>query len=917
MGLFTDTARGGLRQDMSLLMNATSLPSAYSSKGVCNSRLGMSTSTVPSDPRWLSLQQYARLYRGILSSGGVPVIRSQSPGGWAATLGTTTTLNRTPPPGVVLQPTIAKVQMLFSLVGRDLYANLPPAPIYRQLTTGEKANGIHGPQDEHYRDTKYDYDLHLLYTPIVTLHNPYNVALEFTNVRVEFVNVPFAMRIFRNGVAQSTGLVPLETMYADNDQGQTGKVFGMNLKTKVSGLPGSTTFRLLPGEVKMFTPYIDPSLNFLNRGTFWDIYVGAGITTNIDAIPGWLGNGIGYDCNWLAGAQAVDSDGANGHWASTLGLAWDDRIHVEFVPVGLPSVSKFVVKMSTTIGSVTTIVSAIEMDYETNVGLMKFISGNGVSMPMRYPKATAVPDYVLGADLVDRATTPINNLTHVKPFALFSVQAKTSSGGRDASNNDGRLATKPWCFAHANIGASTHKVAREHPANFSHEIDLLVLDNGSSDLISIDTQDRGNFISGHTISNGTKFGVQYEIPLAPLQTLASLNGANPGGASGYLPRFAQPIGNSWAHPLMASNKLVESGANSGYNYLDHSFLLNLALYDGFYFSGLADQTGSFGSGKAADTLAAEFATGMPLDDPRLLLYRPNGKTAALFAGEVAKPTAYAIIAAWQMMQGAFNINSTSVPAWKAMLASIHDAQALYNQLIKTGASPTSALTALTTTAEGKARISRFRLPVAISAAAGGDMRDGYWLGPREYSDAQLQTLAENIVKQVRLRGPFLSMAEFVNRRLGSGVTAQRGALQQAIDDSNLNQKLATAANAGYEIASFAVGTYKYANAAAGAGSSYQGAPGYLSQADLLNVLGNAATARSDTFTIRGYGEAHDADGQITASAVCEALVQRLPDWVDPADQAETAPANLVSGANKTAGRRFRVIAFRWLVPDEI
>ena len=529
-----------------------------------------------------------------------------------------------------------------------------------------------------------------------------------------------------------------------------------------------------------------------------------------------------------------------------------------------------------------------------------------------------MPNYVLGHELVDRATTPIRSLTHVKPFALLSLQAKTTSGGRDASNMDGRLATKPWCFAHANIGASSHKVISEHPANFSHEIDLQVLDNfGTSNLLQIDMQDRGNFISGHSAFNGTKFGIQYEIPLAPLQTLAGLNGANPGGSSGYLPRFAQPIGNSWAHPLMAPNNLLEASAVSGYNFLDHSFLLNLALYDGYYFSGLADQSGPFGTGKSTATLAGGFAGGAPLDDPRLLLYRPNGNTAADFAGEVAKPTAYATIAAWQMMQGAFNINSTSVPAWKAMLASIHDAQALYNRLIKTGATPTSALTALTTTAADKARISRFRLPAATSAADGGGTKDGYWLGPREYTDAQLETLAGNIVRQVRLRGPFLSLAEFVNRQLGTGETAQRGALQQAIDDSNLNAPLAIAANAGYEIPASAVSTYPYANPAAGAGSSYQGAPRYLTQADLLNVLGNAATARSDTFTIRAYGEARDGAGQITASAVCEALVQRLPDWVDPTDQAETRPALLVSDANKSLGRRFRVIAFRWLAPGEI
>ncbi|MCX6876450.1 MAG: hypothetical protein NTW21_21970 [Verrucomicrobia bacterium] len=111
--------------------------------------------------------------------------------------------------------------------------------------------------------------------------------------------------------------------------------------------------------------------------------------------------------------------------------------------------------------------------------------------------------------------------------------------------------------------------------------------------------------------------------------------------------------------------------------------------------------------------------------------------------------------------------------------------------------------------------------------------------------------------------------------------------------------------------------YKYVNAAAGAGPSYQGAPGFLTQADVLNVLGNAATPRSDTFTIRGYGEARDASGKILASATCEAVVQRFAEWVDPADAVEIAITDLKSQSNKTFGRRFIITSLRWLNPNEI
>ncbi len=372
--------------------------------------------------------------------------------------------------------------------------------------------------------------------------------------------------------------------------------------------------------------------------------------------------------------------------------------------------------------------------------------------------------------------------------------------------------------------------------------------------------------------------------------------------------------------LLASN--TNANMNGGKNYLDHSFLLNLALYDGFYFSGLGDQTGPFCTpARTSATLASNFAAGTPLDDPRVVLHPPDGKAAKDFAAEVAKPTAYTNLAAWQMMEGVFNINSTSVPAWKAMLASIHDKDALFNQLNK--ANSTTALAALTAAAAGnESRISRFRLPASNSRADGGDSADAYWLGPRAYSDAELQNLAENIVKQVRLRGPFLSLAEFVNRRLGaeSDDKAQRGALQQAIDDAGLNKALAAGAGqggAGFEISEDQVKDYKYANKTAGAGASYQGAPGYLTQANLLNVLGNAATPRSDTFTIRGYGEARDDQGNILAWVTCEAVVQRYPEWLDPADPVETAIDQLTSNSNRIFGRRFLITSFRWLAKNEI
>ena len=85
---------------------------------------------------------------------------------------------------------------------------------------------------------------------------------------------------------------------------------------------------------------------------------------------------------------------------------------------------------------------------------------------------------------------------------------------------------------------------------------------------------------------------------------------------------------------------------------------------------------------------------------------------------------------------------------------------------------------------------------------------------------------------------------------------------------------------------------------------------------MLQSLAPVITCRSDTFTIRGYGEAKDAGGKVIARAWCEAVVQRMPDFVDPTNAADTAIASL-SPVNQTFGRRFEIISFRRVPSAEL
>lgn len=61
-----------------------------------------------------------------------------------------------------------------------------------------------------------------------------------------------------------------------------------------------------------------------------------------------------------------------------------------------------------------------------------------------------------------------------------------------------------------------------------------------------------------------------------------------------------------------------------------------------------------------------------------------------------------------------------------------------------------------------------------------------WSDLRTLSDTQIRALADNMVKEVKKRGPFLNMSDFINRRLQSGEMGVKGALQAAIDESSIN-----------------------------------------------------------------------------------------------------------------------------------
>ncbi|MEK6231545.1 MAG: hypothetical protein N2A42_06805 [Luteolibacter sp.] len=365
------------------------------------------------------------------------------------------------------------------------------------------------------------------------------------------------------------------------------------------------------------------------------------------------------------------------------------------------------------------------------------------------------------------------------------------------------------------------------------------------------------------------------------------------------------------------------------DYWDHLFLTNEALWDSYFFSSMVGESsrGEVSSGNDVVKVVDEFYTAGG-DNNRLKnhLLRPHlsaGKGDVV--AEITGSDGHEKSAGYLLNQGAFNVNSESVDAWKALLWGLRERKIPYLDA-RSGAS------GIIDTGGYEVAFSRFRL--ANGYAEGDDPADqNAWTGVRLLDEAEITKLAEDLVEQVKRRGPFLNMAEFINRRLSNDRLGVSGALQAAIDSDEFDDEYSGSAvsgpgiNAGFKSAEHMIKslpTNDYPNPRVAKGSRFAGAPGYLMQSDVLQAIGNQLTVRGDTFRIRTYGDARDASGNVLARAWCEAIVQRYPEYLDsgnspdePADLEDGSANPALSELNAKYGRKIRIISFRWLNADEV
>ncbi len=370
----------------------------------------------------------------------------------------------------------------------------------------------------------------------------------------------------------------------------------------------------------------------------------------------------------------------------------------------------------------------------------------------------------------------------------------------------------------------------------------------------------------------------FELPRAPLLSMGSLQHLLVSGARPF------SVGNSW-------------GGDRN------------AWFDRYFFSGLTPET-------------LWNDTSKPLPNPQLFIVRRKSNGDSVTADDLsgADRQIDGLSGKHLLQRGSFNLNSVSTAAWSAVLRGVRfvgdDNFAFHDVSTSTGTGSDSStvLNETTPPLNSDTRVAGFPR-FAQSAQETFAATDGYLQsdpdtainvvntplfrrGVRFLALADLNALSQAIVALVRLKheasGPFRTLQEFLapNELFLDATGGQISLLEKAIADANINVDASL--------------------------NPIEFSSQFLTQADIMTALAPVLFPRSDTFVIRTYGEAvNPATGATEGRAWAEATVQRTPEYFDPADDATLAPADLTREANKTYGRRFKVVSFRWLTRSDL
>ena len=810
----------------------------------------------------------------------------------------------------------------------------------------------------------YTHRLHLGITPSITLWNPTNLPLVMNfgdpnryAQMFRMLNLPLNIRWNKNDGEYRSSNGTHMTWATQNAGEGKANIFSLYFS-------GTRPITFEPGEVKVLSlPYRPGNMAFTKTDRF---------TERHEVAPGW-------DPSAFLELHRSDRNNSPHVENGCLLFKANDKISVEISGDGTevytgPAMAFFLIQTTHQLHAnpgtwhfrhyhhMSRVGSGARNDAFNNNLISKGFPG-GVAKIVSAPRS--------GSEIIARA-----NDQEVWPFMQFALMAgtETSESSNEGALGGRKFASRPFlhstAIAPSNIDRDDYDSFYNYGWNWwAEEINSVLEAN-----VQVSADNQGYYGGGYTPESGTTHVVQQEVPLIAPMSIASLSHAHLGGFSlavdaaagigadgsegyyglidpyrrqsyhrvtaagqgGMFPHTLQAIGNSYAHPHISADKAYENwsrtfSADSGTRNLkivDHSYLANKALWDDYFFSSISktprrQKIFEVRRDVTAKTAATQFFfDDEPLPNRRMVPYKDRldfGKFNSLFTTAQQQQFKDGLadkIASYLMVEGSFNVNSTSVEAWKIFLSSLKGKKVSY---LDKDTALTAGVSLQEITPEG-VPISGFTIPngKATQGSTTDPSSPDQWAGWRELSDTEIEELAEAMVKQIKLRGPFLSLSEFVNRRLDSGEKelSVKGALQAALDDDNVS------INAGFRSAS-----RKFKNAEISKmnpkfpealdGPIAYGSAAYVDQADVLRNFAGQLTPLGDTFVIRTYGDSLDGKGNVEARAWCEAVVQRVPDYLDLKDDSHIKQTELTSNANKTFGRQLRLVSFRWLNDSEI
>jgi len=739
--------------------------------------------------------------------------------------------------------------------------------------------------------------------PAITLWNPYNVTLEVESPTIEVFQPTPAAFTFTKHIAQNNPNGSNTYVAETYEPVSINEILqDKNLKLTLHRSVGSSIISLQPGESIIFSAQHNSPISgsqelnlypgYRTRGGFRYDKLNYTETVNNGTTTANYGNIKGGKDDLISATVDLNA-GHQGQKGGQVGLRMlilnENNEQIGF---------HYCTQYQAPKGGIT--VTNPDPSVSPPGDHLKLSSLGG--LPHADPTQAAIPQPFLTAFLTQRVATN-----------EFANESEADGRGVGAK---GFLNSNPLAFY------TRSSMAYESPYLFK----FFALNGVNSNDGVPESNDDNSFIGMHyRAAYGLTHIITSELPLNPIQSLAQLQHFDIANNNQNRPYTPYAIGNSHAQPFFGTKEVfAPSGEADKPDRYDHSYMANHLLFDDWFVSSIAPETHSWDSSiyrTKEEVYQDHLLQNIPLPNsaylPRSLAHSESEAVDRTDA-DLSPNTAWHNIASKIEVEGMFNINSTSVTAWSAILRNLRNAK-----MPRTDYTSSGWAIGLDTSISDETPISRTSIAGNPSTSVGNKYELGTF---SSLSDQQIDALAEEIVAQIKLRGPFLSLSEFVNRQLSTNKSlAMAGAIEAALlqlsedgTSKNPNANIQTHFVKQTEVNSWLRKKMDFPEAVDGYAA--YGFPGWVRQADILRSLAPVLSARDDTFIIRSYGESNDITiGKKVSKMWCEAVVQRKADYVMPTDNSTILPSSSTLTANENVrfGRRYEIIAFRWLSPDNI